>query len=100
MGCYGGRWGQITKIVGLGWTGLVSHFPPFSPIVPHFFPRELSPMHPTPLALSPIKTMFFFAFSAPKFLIFLPSIQNFPQFSPFSPVFPKSAHFGDKCTVT
>ena len=32
-GCCGGRWGQITKIVGLGWTGLVS---PFSPIFPHF----------------------------------------------------------------
>ena len=31
VGCYGGRWGEITTNVGLGWTGLVSTFPPISP---------------------------------------------------------------------
>ena len=62
MGCYGGRWGQATKSVGLGWTSLVS---PFSPIFLHFPPFFLGSFRPCtpPPALLPIKTMFFDLFS-------------------------------------
>ena len=94
VGCYGGRWGQITKSVGLGWTGLVSPFFPHF-IFPHFPPFFLGSFHqctPT-IALVPIKTMFS-ALSSPKFPIFPSSIQNSPHFPPFPPIFSKSAHFG------
>ena len=51
-------------------------------------------MHPPPpIALLPVKTMFFDLFS-PKFPIFPSGIQNFPHFSPVFPIFLKSAHFG------
>ena len=89
MGCYGGRWGQITKSVGLGWTGLVS---PFSPISPHFspfspiFPWELSPIHP-PHSLAANQNHVFGLFSPKiphfsfKHLKFLTIPPIFPHFS-------------------
>ena len=58
MGCYGGRWGQIAKKCGarVDWFGFPSspHFPPF--FLGSF--RQCIP----PIALLPIKTMFFWPF--------------------------------------
>ena len=96
MGCYGGRWGQITKSVGLGWTGLVS---PFSPIFPHFSLEAFANAPPPPIALLPIKTMFFDLFSpqnSPFFHRASKISHTFPQFPPFFLNQPIS----DKCTVT
>ena len=90
-GCYGGGGGQITKSVGLGWTGLVS---PFSPIFPHFSLGAFANAPPPPIALSPIKTMFFDLFcpQIPHFSIEHPKFPTvfciFPHFPPFSPIFP------------
>ena len=55
-------------------------------------------MHP-PIALLPIRTMFFDLFSpqVPHFSIEHP---KFPILFPIFPIFPKSAHFGDKCSET
>ena len=93
MWYYGGRWGQITKSVGLVWTGLVS---PFCPIPPPIFPWELSPMHPHPIALLSMKTMFFDLFSPqiPNFSIEHPTFPTVFPISPrFPPLFPISPHF-------
>ena len=62
-----------------------THFPQLSPITP---PHSLI-----------ANENLVFDLCGPKFPIFPLSIQNFPHFSPFPPIFPKSAHFKGKCTV-
>ena len=81
-----GKWGgggQITRIVGLGWTGLVSPFSPIFDHFPTFFLRSFHQCTPPPLALLPIKTMFFALFSPPP-----PNSSFFHRASKFSHTFP------------
>ena len=82
MGCYGGRWGQLTESVArVDWFG----FPIFPHFPPHFSLGAFTnaPHH----SLAANQNHVFLAFLAPKFPIFPLSIQKFPRFPPISPHF-------------
>ena len=95
MGCYGGRWGQITKVVGLRWTGLVS---PFSPISPPFFLGSFRPCTPPPPPCCQSKPCFL-AFSAPNSPFFHRASKISHTFLHF-PTFFLNQPISAKCTVT
>ena len=82
----------------------ISPLPPFPPIPPHFSSGAFTnatpppPTHTQPCCQSKPWVL---AFSAPTIVPTFPlGIQNLPHCPPVSPIFPKSAHFEDSCTVT
>ena len=93
MGCYGGKWGQITKIVGLGWTGLVSPFSPIFPISPHFSLgafTNAAPPSPPPSLVANQNHFSFLTFSA----------QNSPFFHRASKILSFAVHLEERLTVS
>ena len=98
MGCYGGSWGQITRIVGLGWTGLVSPFSPIFDSFPPFFLRSFHQCTPPPhKALLPIKTVFVGLFQ-PQNYPFFHRASKFSHTLPHFPPFFLNQPISDKCT--